>query len=350
MSQKNKNKPPKKNKKLLFILKKKNNYGISNSAPYGLKTSCSLVAKCLEPYHIESKIVEIIDGNCIDREIHHFRPNFVILEAIHCPPYKLKELLKKYYGTTFSVRIHSKFPFLAQERMALEWLSEYNDLANKYKNFIISANSSEFIEQINNVLGYNIIRLSNCYPVDKTKSNKRCVGEILDIGCFGAMRILKNQLFQAVCAIYFADRMEKTLRFHVNDSSTFEREGHSILHNLINLFKNLKHQLIIHPWENHDDFIKMVKKMDLGMQVSFTESYNIVAADMVNQGIPVVGSNEIEFLSSCYQADPNDFEGIYNKLKFAVYNKWLGIHGVNKIKLKNNTESAIKTWLEFLNS
>lgn len=356
----NNNKPMKKEKedkklcipkkiKILFVLKKKMNYGISNSAPYGLKTSCSLVAKCLEPYGITSKIVQVIDGNCVNKEIHDFKPNFVIFEAIWCPPYKIEELVRLYPQVIFNVRIHSKVQFLAQERMAFEWLNLYKEISKKYSNFSISGNSNDFIEQVNCVLGFNSHLLPNCYPMDSSiKQDKKEVGKIFDVGCFGALRILKNQLLQAICAIHFADQSKRILRFHINDSSTFEREGNPIIYNLINVFKPLKHELVIHEWIGHNNFLELIRTMDVGMQVSFNETYNIVAADMVAAGIPVVGSPEIPFLSSSYQADPNSFDSIVDKLRFAVFNKWLGLHKVNELKLRNDSNRAIKIWLDFL--
>ena len=335
-------------KKVLFVLKKKNAYGNPTSAPYGLKTSCYLVSECLKPY-ANCKIVEVIDGNSINKEIYDFRPDFVIIEAIWCPPYKIRELIRLYPKTQFSIRLHSKFPFLAQEKLALEWMNEYRDFINKYDNLSISANNEDFIYQINNTLNYAVELLPNCYPIDDSiKQDKRPVGEILDIGCFGALRILKNQLQQAICAIYQADQMKKNLRFHINDSSTLEKEGRPILNNLTNLFKGLKHELIIHTWQDHDSFIDLIKSMDIGMQVSFSESYDIIAADFCSNGIPIIGSKEIEFLSSSYQADPNDFYGIVNKLRFAISNKWLGLHRVNELRLRNNTKRAVKIWLKYL--
>jgi len=44
----------------------------------------------------------------------------------------------------------------------------------------------------------------------------------------------------------------------------------------------------------HNDFIRVVKSMDIGMQVSLSESFNIVAADFVSNGVPLVGSPDIE--------------------------------------------------------
>jgi hypothetical protein len=54
--------------------------------------------------------------------------------------------------------------------------------------------------------------------------------------------------------------------------------------------------------------------MDIGMQCSFSETFNIVGADFISQGVPVVGSSEIPWASPIFNADPTSSEDIFNKL------------------------------------
>ncbi len=336
--------------RILFILREKNYYG-SNSAPYGLLNSCKMVSECLKDKGIESDIVLVKDSNHIDREVFNYKPTHVILEAIWCPPYKLEELLniKRYKHIKWSIRLHSKIPFIAQERLAFQWLSDYNKISKKHHNFKISSNNEKFTKEINNTLGFSMELMPNCYPLDDSiRPNTHSIGKIINIGCFGALRTLKNQLQQAVCAIYVANKLNKKLRFHINDSSTYEREGASILNNLIHIFKDTPHELVIHKWNNHHGFVKLVKEMDLGMQVSFSETFNITAADFVMAGIPIVGSEEIEFLSHKYQAEPTNFEDIINKLEFIIKYKIFGFHIINEILLRHQVKNSIKIWLKYL--
>ena len=101
---------------------------------------------------------------------------------------------------------------------------------------------------------------------------------VLNIGCFGAIRPLKNQLYQAVAAIEFANSINKKLHFHVNIARV-ENNGDPVLKNLRNLFiNNPKHKLVEHSWLTHEDFINLVRKMDIGLQVSFTETFSPKAA------------------------------------------------------------------------
>jgi len=67
--------------------------------------------------------------------------------------------------------------------------------------------------------------------------------------------------------------------------------------------------------------------MDLGMQVSLTETFNIVTADFVNNNIPVVTSDEISWVSCLFQANPAESKSILQKMRQAVV--------LNKLKFLN---------------
>lgn len=331
--------------KILFLLKKRVYCGNS----YGLKVSCEMVAKALKDYEIESKIITIIDGNDIDREVHKFKPDICFLEAIWVTPTKLEEILKLHKKTHFDVRIHSKVEFLAQESLSFTWLAEYKKLSQSYHNFSISANNLDFIKEMNSTLGYEMEYTPNIYPIQHgLQVNTKPIGNILSVGAFGALRILKNHLQMALGAIKVADNLDIKLRFHINDSSTIEKEGNPIKKNLIAIFKDTSHQLIINNWEHHGDFVQIVKSMDIGLQISMSESFNLTAADFVAHGIPVVGSSEIKFLSPWYQAEPTNFQDIVEKIEFAIKYKTWGIHLLNEIKLKKHNKQAIQDWVRYI--
>ena len=130
------------------------------------------------------------------------------------------------------------------------------------------------------------------------------------------IRPLKNHLIQAVAAVSFAKLVGKRLRFHINGSRL---EGgvvsNQILRNLKLLFNKLPNaELIEHPWYPHDVFLEVLKTMDMGMQVSLSETFNIVSADMVHVGLPVVTSKESLWAPSSIFVDPTDTADIVNKM------------------------------------
>lgn len=330
--------------KILFILKKRSAYGVS----YGLINSCKFVADALQSYNIESKIVQVVDNSEIDKEVFNYRPTHVFVEALWVVPEKFEELFKFKHNrdAKWSVRLHSQAPFLGTEGIAFEWIRKYNQLSKKYSNFRTSSNSKRLIKDLGTALGFKLNYAPNIYSFDKKSYPFLWQNTIVNIGCFGAIRPFKNHLNQALAALTFAKKNNLKLNFHVN-SSRFENVGESVLKNLRNIFLG-SHSLVEHDWTSHEDFIELVRTMDLGMQVSYTETFNIVAADFVSNHIPFIGSKEIDWLHSWYQADPNDVQNISNKLDFAYFAKVLHIHRLNEWGLQDYNQESIRAWTDLI--
>jgi hypothetical protein len=87
--------------------------------------------------------------------------------------------------------------------------------------------------------------------------------------------------------------------------------------------------------------------MDLGLQVSLNETFNIVAADFVSNNIPIIGSNEINWLSCFYKANPTSTDEIVKKMKFAYKFRKLNVQILNKMGLAGSGEWAKNKWLEY---
>lgn len=328
--------------KCLFLCKKRvDSYGIS----VGLINSSAFVVNTLNENNIEAKLELITDSNCIDREIHKFKPSHVIIEALWVSAEKFKVLLKLHPKVKFIVRIHSKIPFLAQEGMAIEYLKEYKEVQKHHFNFHVSANSIELTKTLITIFKVGGVYLPNIYN-PKLECLLPALKEhwSIDIGCFGALRQLKNSLQQAVAAIEIADRLNKTLFFHINGNRV-EDKTDSVLKNIRALFKNSeKHFLVEHNWCNHKDFLSVVSSMSLGLQVSYSETFNIVAADFVGCKVPLVVSAEIDWLPKKIQANPNSCQDIVDKALYALKQGTSD----NSKALKKYNKDSIKTWLTHL--
>lgn len=70
--------------------------------------------------------------------------------------------------------------------------------------------------------------------------------------------------------------------------------------------------------------------------------------DFVSQGIPIVGSEEIDWLCSWYQATPTDYLNISEKLEFAYRYRMWNFQYFNKLGLSSHNKKSEKAWLEFL--
>lgn len=336
--------------KILFIVKQRlipdyDNKG-GGATSTGLLTSAKMVVKLLSTFpNVDVNLVEVIDNNDIDREVTKYKPDIVIIEALWVVPEKFDVLKKLHPKVKWVVRLHSDLPFLALEGVSFDWIPEYIKCG-----IFIASNSSRLYAELSYLYDKKLLTyLPNYYPLDPFKIKKiEPFKMLLHIGCFGAVRPMKNQLIQAVSAIRFAEMNGQVVHFHINGSRC-EGRGDSVLRNLRALFKSKpRHKLIEHPWLSHEDFKKLLSTMDIGMQVSLSETYNIVTADSINEGIPVVVSSEIPWVANQYQADPNSSCDIIEKLQAAYYDGLNKKHKVNYVNLVEFNKEVSEVWSKFL--
>ena len=112
-----------KNVKVLFIIKERKVYG-TKTVSYGLVNSCEFVANALHKCGIRAKVVQVIDNNGIDKEVHEYKPTHCFIEALWVTPSKFEILAKLHPKVKWNVRIHSMIPFLVSEGMSFEWINE----------------------------------------------------------------------------------------------------------------------------------------------------------------------------------------------------------------------------------
>jgi hypothetical protein len=295
-------------------------------------------------------LVEVVDNNDIDREVTKFRPDVTIIEALWVVPSKFAVLTKLHPNVSWIVRLHSEAPFLAQEGVAIKWVSEYP----KYPNVYVGVNSMEAYHQMlsfypdKGLDTKRLVYLPTFYPAPrKPYYNKKFTGTTIHIACMGAIRILKNTLIQAQAAMRFADSKNWTLKFHINEC-LWEVEGNSPYRNIVNLFENTKHSLVQHDWMSHEDFIKFLGGIDIGMQVSFSETFCIIAADTVASGVPIVGSETIRWLDPDSQADTISIADISSTLTRAIKTGFFHrqLVKVNLENLQHDAADAETAWLD----
>ena len=279
--------------KVLFLCKENYSYGSEKGTFHGLVNSAHFITNSLVSRHVDAVVKSVVDADEIDSVVQAENPSMVVIEALWVTPEKMSALMAmpEHQDRLWVVRIHSKAAFLAQEGVALEWIKSYPDAV------VVCPNTRGLTRDLR-TLGVEVMYLPNIYnpePYETAAYNRVHDDDELNIGCFGALRPLKNHLNQAIAAISFADKLGMPMKFHVNDTNG-NVENASVLQNLEAAFAGTKHELITHSWTSHREFIDLVQTMDMGMQVSLSESFNLVAADFVNNHVPIVVSDEIGWL------------------------------------------------------
>ena len=93
---------------------------------------------------------------------------------------------------------------------------------------------------------------------------------------------------------------------------------------------------------------RLVSTMDIGLQVSISETFNIVCADHVYMGIPIVTSKEISWMDTRWAVDPLDIDQIIKAL-LNIYEypphlrKYWDIFRLGRYNVRSG-----KAWLKYL--
>lgn len=346
-------------KKVLFILKRRDDYNSIVHSHIGLSTGLYNSAKFMNDMlcqnDIESNLFVAVDNNCIDRAVNKYKPTHVIIEALWVVPQKFTILQKLHPNITWIIRLHSELPFLAGEGMAMDWIGDYSG----FKNIVIGVNAPRMMREVKSYLSIRngwdqktvderVVYLPNYYPLEFKKKKFTVSADYVNVGCFGAIRPLKNHMVQAMGALEFAKSIGKKLRFHVN-AGRIEMQGGPAINNLKGLFEQLYdsgHELINHQWVPREGFLELCSSMDIGLQVSFSETFNIVGADIVSQGVPLVGSTEIPWATDHYCADPTNSQDIADKLLLAYKRPGWNVT-FNQWSLKNYVKKTEKIWAKY---
>lgn len=348
----------------LFLLKRREDYSQdpTYSGSYqiatGMWNSAKFVVDALNENGVTAEVEIVIDGNCIDRVCMEHNPSVVFLEGLWVTPAKLEELmgLARHAHRTWIVRVHSEIPFLATEGIAMGWIGDYLKLG-----VLVAPNAPrahDHLRTFAELLGIDDLDtampfLPNCFPTDYRSFTAEELDTTnkpeIDVACFGAYRPLKNHLQQAITAMSFANKLGKKLRFHVNDRK--DQGGQSVFKNVDQMFGHLppdRFELVVHGWEDRSTFLQSMEAIDLLMQDSLSETFNIVAADATWVGRPVLGNKEIPWLYTLW-SDPTD-QAAQQKVIETIWNNKAFFVRQNRERLRTYAKRSEGIWVEFVSA
>ena len=316
----------------------------------GLYNSCAYVVDMLNAAGVASRMIQVDSASEIGQAVAACDPTDVICEAFFVAPATIKALATTYPLIRWWLRNHSEIIFLSQDSNAMQWIAGYLAIPS----MSLSANAARSVADFRNIteayfphwdaatVADRVQLLPNYHPMIAPLPPIPSAHGVLNVGCMGAIRPQKNTLQQAICAMAVARQLGKTLRFHVNERVDHLAGG--TLKNLKALFRNAPNaELVSHGWLERADFYDLCRQMDIGMQVSATETFNLVAADFVTMDRPIVVSPEISWTDPRIQASPTNGADIIKKMLIAL--KASSIVASNRAGLLKYDAASQKQWL-----
>lgn len=305
---------------------------------------------------IQSEIWSAVEPQDIEAQLEQAQslPDFIIISAFWIPTETLVKLCCKYKNTKFVVVSHSNLSFIYADRSAFKLLKEGITLQKSVNNFFIAGNSQKFASWASITFGVHIPFLPNLYNLDgmneiglfDSYESKWQDRGVIKISNFGASRILKGNLTACGAAIEIGRRLDMPVEFWLSGGRV--DGGQSIIHAIDQLTANLSDfKVKRNEWMPWEQFRKFSGTMDLNLQMSLSESFNMVLADSLYEGIPAIASEAIEWFPKKCIANFDDPNKIAD----------LGIKALNNPKsyvrsgqraLKHYVRRGIKAWQDFL--
>lgn len=271
-----------------------------------------------------------------------------VIEGIWVNLLSMEYIMHRLPNIQFVVRCHSQVGFIQVEAGAVDIMRDLLHLQEQTLNFTFAANSAVFCQYIEATYHAKCLYLPNLYDFDRV-ATKNVVqpfsGKTIRMASFGALRLLKNHSTAAAAAQLVARSRNCDLEFYLNVNRI--EHGRGILDCIRNMYKNLRWAKLIEvPWEDWPTFRRTVAHMDLCLQISFTETFNITTADATAELVPSVVSDCIEWLPDSWKAssdNANDVAKVANNLLWNVNAPQEGLAYLQKY-----VRQSVDRWKEYL--
>lgn len=321
----------------------------------GLGTTCRNIANSLKREGYYCDVWPIAGGDDLQAKLRANKQSsitHVVVAAPFIPSNWMIGLAQEFINITFAVTSHSNVGFLQAESAAIKLMREYAEAGVTEHNLWAAANNHRLVEAFHLTYGRKILCLPNLYDIEATPRTQASVsrGSVLRIGSFGALRVQKNFTSAAWAAVAIARKRRMALEYYVNigrddnNGGVVERSIRATLNGLPNV------TLMPIKWHSTIEFRRLVSHMHLLIQPSYSETFSMVTADAIAEGVPVVASSAVEWVPNDWKADADDVADIARvgeRLIFeespCPYREWEGYQA-----LAGHNKKALKLWKTFL--
>lgn len=316
----------------------------------GLGNNAMLTAKSLKSIGVDCRIDGVNNAQHIAEVLRKSpQTTHAIVEAAFFGVNEANQLSSEFPDVEFVFRNHSQIAFLQVEPGAITWFREFGRLQEMTLNVRLCGNNERFTNWWESAYNQRCLFLPNLYPlVDRThyKVRHSPIRDTLRIGAFGSLRLLKNFTTCAAAAQLIASRLDRNLELYMNVGRT-ENGGKVIVDAVKNMLANLPWAKLVEiDWQDWTHFRHTIGHMDLTLQSSFTETFNIVTADSIAEGVPAVVSPAIEWVPSHWKAECDDAEQIAQVGTNLVLDNRAAEVGLKH--LERYQRDALNVWKDYL--
>jgi hypothetical protein len=328
------------------------NKGVSH---IGLGVSALHNAKSLNAAGVPCEVWPIVDANQLRMALRYDefmgRPQAIthcVISAPWIPTQSLAELCQIFPQIQFVVNSHSNVGFLQADANGVKLIREALGLELTTSNFRFAGNSDKFCRWIRDAYGNPCQYLPNLYHAGHMDKSHRpgFDGGTLKIGIFGAVRPQKNVASAAAAAVQIAQSMKVDTEIWVS-GGRHEGGGEVVMRAVSEMVQGIPGvALKIAPWQTWPEFRRFVGSMHLLLQPSYTESFNMVTADGIAEGVPSVVSDAIDWAPRSWKAHFDEIDSIASVGENLLNDPCAPVRG--KMALHKYVKQGLKAWLHYL--
>lgn len=239
-----------------------------------------------------------------DKWIEENAPRVIVLSAFILKPFDLDALARKYRHVTFLQRCHTNLAWLFQSRddyhSAFETLNVAAQRSNVVYSLVCEREASAW-----SAAGVRVVCVPNVWSGGFAASGRGSLRDpnTVNLSAIFAIRLLKDPAGHVLAAAnvnaYTPARLHMQLeRF---DSPVYVEQ-------IKRAAMLTRCPFSAQPYRDHDDHLRWLDEtVDIGLQLSLTESFNYVALEHLALGIPCVTSRAVEF--SPWRVNAEDYQG-----------------------------------------
>jgi glycosyltransferase involved in cell wall biosynthesis len=242
---------------------------------------------------------------------------------------------------------HSGTAYLSIDKYGIRNIRQVIDLELSTHNVRVAFNNPRGTDWSSGAFGYDALLLPNLYDTESfvTPAPPRKDHDPLRVGSFGAGRPWKNQLTAAEAAVQLARRLGVPLELYVNTKRP--DGGERMIESRKELFDGLPGCKIVEvPWAPWPKFRDIVAQMDILFSPSFDETFCVVAADGIAEGVPSVTTPALEWTPRNWWCEPWDPSSIV-RVAMGLLHDPHPVHDA-RISLTKFVNNGVNLWLKYL--
>jgi hypothetical protein len=279
---------------------------------------------------------------------HEVPPSHVVVSAPWIGTHELSALVHHFTDTQFAVVSHSNVGFLQADANGMRLLREYAHLEQATHNFRVAGNCQKFVRWFTAAYHVAAAYLPNLYPIEPRPRHPKTWQHngVLRIGAFGAIRPLKNHMTAAAAAIAIANRLHADVELHMSAGRT-EGGGDTVMRAIRAMTAGLPNLVLKEVgWATWPEFRAKVSHMHLLLNLSYSESHNMVCADGIHEGVPSVVSEAIDWVPPNWTASFDDANDVADRAVALLHDPFAARHGLECLDTHNR--QGVLAWERYL--